>query len=473
MIRLILLLMLLVPQVCWGADKFMHTALLWNTNSNLAQDYCDVVANYDIVWTTRLNAKTNAGDWCGSYWPCVWDYLHNKNPDLKVFVYITPLEVATDHDTYSVRALNDLGRYQNARGHSMGYIDQHPGFYLYDENGTRLTRTDAEPNWLQLDGGNSTFRTYLKEVLVTDIIEQETYKYKSNGICFDNCGMVYTGKRRYSVKYSTEDLWGDMMISFMSEMASFLHNKGQLLWTNSGTPRTENGYNNWMKWAQAENINYPDYILEEGGVCAYYGPWDIQFYSGADWKRSIDAQFALAQKTGVVISNPLGSYWIDNTTGSDNFGDSVTRDDIFQYIFGSWALARTDNLHLSVYYTNGTTPYFEFMEAANNGRLNLGKPLAPYYIKQISGVNLYVREFSEGFVVVNPTGTNVTTPFKLADLGIKEPCKRVDIADLGKPYPTQPIATLTLPRHRALILRKTKDSQMIDVGASRIDAETD
>jgi len=217
---------------------------------------------------------------------------------------------------------------------------------------------------------------------------------------------------------------------------------GQKLWCNKGSSGSPAGSAAWL--ALDASAQHPDVLLEEGAFAVEWGNSAVQFYPEANWKSQVDTVAALKNsKVGLTSHTKLAP----GQSGTDNWSNSVTYWQVLWYSLSSMLLAKNDLLG-NAYFEFGDTyngiPWFDEYD-----RINLGSALGPYSVTTISGVNVYGREFANGYVYVNPT------PNKVASLTLPQPCRQLTHANILLDPSTLPtVNALPLNGHDAVILLK-------------------
>lgn len=120
------------------AKKFINTFLVYyGSGPTLVEGDMARLAKFDLLDIDRFRYN-NIGfkslrDSVGS--------IHALNPRIQVFIYEMGPRVSNFHDDSTVMNLNDLGRYDVARGHSMGSLNgNHPDLFLLDNSGSSLVQ---------------------------------------------------------------------------------------------------------------------------------------------------------------------------------------------------------------------------------------------------------------------------------------------------------------------------------------------
>src|SRR5262249_7295068 len=131
-----------------------------------------------------------------------------------------------------------------------------------------------------MDFGSALYQSYWLTAVQADIVNQP---WVADGVFVDNCAPQadpgkYSGS---SAWHSTDGAWSSAMNSFVTGIASGLHERGQKVWCNRGDTRSLNGSTAWL--ALDGSATPPDVVLEEGAFAVGWGA-AVQFYPEADWK---------------------------------------------------------------------------------------------------------------------------------------------------------------------------------------------
>jgi chitodextrinase len=138
-------------------------------------------------------------------------------------------------------------------------------------------------------------------------------------------------------------------------------------------------------------------------------------------------------------------------TGTDNWGQTVTYWQTLWYALGSFLLGKNDTLNNAYFgfFGNGAS-YDRIWWYDEYDKIDLGKALGPYTVAAIGGVNVYSREFEKGYVLVNPTPSNV------ASVPLPQPVQQLTHGNLLSVLSSIPIVTaVPLNAHNAAVLLKT------------------
>jgi hypothetical protein len=392
------------------------------------------LAKYNVILCNRFhydNIKNNT-----------WKTIKTLNPGVEIYLYIIPSFVYESHDSYSVVALNDLGRYGNARGHPMGDLnDSNPDLFLLDAMGQRI-HPDGNSDCYFLDFGSPKFQKYVLEALGNDIVNQ---RWRADGIFVDDAISTPVGMPSAAI-YATTPAWVDATNSYVVALTQGLDGSRQKCAVNRGNTRWSDGCNAWI--ALDASSHPPAAVLEEGAFAVGWGYGDVQFFPESDWKNQVDLLANIHHSKVLYLSHcKLGS---KDASGKDNYNKPFTFWDAFYYSLGSFLLGRNDaddnsyfEMNYSMSYSKVDYYYDEY------DKIHLGRSEAAYKITKVNGVNVYSREFDYGYVFVNPTGSDV------ARLDLPGPCKLVQHANLDTPpSQMQTISSLPLPAHRSVFVYK-------------------
>ncbi len=380
-------------------------------------------------------------------YPDAWSAIKNFNPNIGIYLYMAAAETSNYMDATAQFELNNLGRYDVSRGHSMGSLSgNHPELFLLDFSGSRIYNTDysdiaGNQFWYLMDFGSTAYQSYWVESVKADIIDQP---WVADGVHADNC-LTLTQQWTYaaSSKYPTDAAWSGAMNVFVSAIAAALHGYGQKLWCNRGFSASANGAAAWL--ALDAGPNPPDVVAEEGAFAVTWGAGATQFPPEPDWRRQIDTMGAVKNSKIVTFSHTkLG----EGQSGTDNWGQPVTYWQTLWYSLGSFLLGKNDflnNAHFG-FFGNGAS-YDRIWWYPEYELIDLGSAVGPYAVATIDGTNIYWREFERGYVLVNPTASDV------AAIVLPQPCRQLTHDNLSSP-PLDAVTAIPLNGHNAAILLK-------------------
>jgi len=444
---LLLLIILLIPSIGICDDtRWMPSCLIWVSGINQTAEYAEEASRFDMILFSRLNFG-EWDDYCGAT-RCIYDDIKTHNPDIKILTYILGGSIYSTHDAYVTRSLNDLGRWDISRGHSMGavHLDNDATMILHS-GGLDLNVPGSTVKFLlnPLNTGG-----YFNEAIEADLFDDEDgFDGDCDGVFFDNV-------RSYDVvsdEFATRDDYGAAWGTWFDAVVPYWENKGKEVCTNSGTARELYGRSMWDAW-WANGNRLPDYVLDEYTVVTQYGDGDIQFYTSTYTIPALPYWRDMASKTHLVFGNGIGSYWDNNDTGLDNYGRVVNKEWVEQYAFGMYCLVRNNDI--STYFAlfteaSGGQTWDDIYSEANTGAFRLGDAIGDYYVKTVDGTDLYMRDFENGYVVVNLSSTDVSNISISDDLGIAAQVKEVSLSNSTKGWKSD---IEKMRHHTAVILRR-------------------
>ena len=416
--------------------KFINTFISRIGGNDLQSGDEVKMAKYDIIFCNKFHYDDIRGD--------TWGAVKDINPNTEIYVYSDVVFVYRYSDDDPTQGLNNLGRYNNSRGHSMGSLNgNHPSYFLLDENSNRIQLSTISQYFL-LDFGNSNFHDYSVEATITDHANRP---WSADGVYSDHTFSAKTGAIAFPSKYNTNSKWSAAMNSMINAMTAGLNSSGQKFAGNRGPSYTVDGYNSWLSLDSTSNPI--DVALEEAAFAVGYGPGDIQFYSEPYWKRQVDLLRNIKNsKLCFLSTTELPS---TSSSGTDNWGKSFTYWDALWYSLGSYSLGKNDTRNNS---------YFSFIRTGSYNSLNfyydeydyidLGKAVSVYEISNIGGRNIYWREFENGYVYVNPT------PYDVTSISLPEPCKQITHSNFKSDIDNLPTtSSFVLRSHRAAFFYKS------------------
>jgi len=377
-----------------------------------------------------------------------WAAIKAVNPNSQIYLYEDGVEVQNQQDSFAQVSLNNLGRYNVSRGHPMGSLNgNHPEFFQKDASGNRIydsgfSNTATGSYYYLLDFGSSAYQSYWLTGVQADIVSQP---WKADGIFVDLC-MTFPASAGYnatSTTYPTNAAWSAAMNSFSSAITAGAHGFGQKLWCNKGDSRSAAGKSAWL--ALDSSASPPDVLLEEGAFAVMWGA-AVQFFPESDWKNQVDTLAAMKNSKSAVMSH---TQLEADQTGTDNYGQPVSFWQALWYSLGSFALGKNDTPNNAYFMFNGGSGYNKIWWFTEYDKINLGKALAPYTVTAVGGVNIYSREFENGYVYVNPT------PNAVASVTLPQASRQLTHANLLTAPDTLPsVNSIAVPAHNAVILLK-------------------
>jgi len=420
-----------------GAGKSIQTFLTYqNPGPDLQQSDAAKLARYDIFSFNRRRYYAMTPD--------TYTAVRAINPEILIFNYQQGPDTWTDQDGSNVLYVNNIVRYNNTYGHSMGNLNtDNPDLFLLDMNGERMNTYYKWNRWV-LDFGHPDFQAYWLEATEHDIVDQE---WCPDGIFVDNCMPLYPSYFcDVPQKYPTDPLWRAAMHSYHTALAAGLHDRGILLMTNTGDVADPDGYDAWLDLDA--DPNYPDFIADEGVFCHGWGSASSTFYSYDKWKRQVDIMTELQNASAIMFCHVNMA---EGASGWDNYGRPVTYWDALWYAMGSYLLGKNDQLdNAYFFFSNKVDAYYKLYWYDEYEQIDLGEAVGDYQRFVYQSKYIHSREFENGYVYVNPNGSGIT------GLALPQACKRLSHATiLDDPNTLPSVTSIDLDAHRAAILLTT------------------
>lgn len=432
------LLTFLLSFSAWAVTppKLFQTCLVRNGGEPLVSGDAAKIAEYDLAIFNRFFYDNLGGN--------AWAQIKKLNPATLLYLYEMGIEIASSHDRYGIEYLNDLGRYNVSRGHPMGAVNtNHPEFFLLDVSGKRIYNSDfsTPPSqyWYLLDFGSPAYQAYWAEAARNDIAAQ---KWATDGIFVDNCVSTYTYSSYTArpTKYPTDALWAPAMVNFVVGISSSMAPYKQKLFCNVGNTRLAAGNAAWK--AIDASATPPDALHEEGAFVVKWGNEAALFFQESEWKLQVDLMSQIHHSKVVYESH---CKLAEGASGTDNYGKPVTFWDAFWYAMCSYLIGKN---------TVDNNSYLAWVEGGNTitwhdewTSIDLGNPVGPYQLLDL-GTHIYTREYSKGFVYVNPTGKD-SVPSTLSVAR-----RFLNHSNLKDPASIVPSKVLSVAAHRGVISLK-------------------
>ncbi len=431
------------------SDRFIPVSLMYlSPGPKLEAKDLPILSKYDVIFWNRFRKFEINGD--------TWGAIKKLNPDVEIFLYIQGVDIwtgwgkkqadRTGVDKQNVRFMNNIGRWENARGHSMGNLNtDNPDLFLLKADGTRV-QTYESVNRFLMDFGSDKFRKYWVEAAQHDLVDQE---WRADGIYLDNCA-PYEGvfDTETPVKYDTDEKWVPAMNGHVTNLTKHFHSLGVKVATNSGATNKQRG---WKSLLALDSSQYPpDIMVEEYGPIHRGGTAATTFMSEKKWKLAVD--FLSATKN--CRQNFMCHTKLDpGGSGIDNRARPVTFEQSFWYALGSFLLGKQESPTAYFYFggEGGKGDYDTLYWFDEYDRIDLGKAMGKYQMTTVGGANVYFREFETGYVYVNPT-----EDVDAAGVALPEPCKQLSHETINDdPAGFADVEKIDLKPHHAAILVKS------------------
>jgi hypothetical protein len=411
------------------AGKFTQTFLVRYGGTSLNAGDELLMAKFDLIAVHRYHYDDINGN--------SWAAVKAIDPSTQIYLYQTTLP-RDNSDGTSILYLDNLGRWNVSRGHSMGNLNtDNADLFLLDSNSNRIYNP-ANPHAWRMDPG-SAYQDYFLEGTIHDLVGQN---WTADGVITDMTTVIRVNMNAMPVKYPTDEAWSIAMHDFINAITIGLHNQNQKVWCNRTGAKTQFAYDAFV--ALDNSANPPDAVLDEGVFAVRYGPGDVQFFNEGNWKWQIDI---MSQIRNSKVAFQSHSDLNPGQSGTDNYGKPVTFWDVLWYAMGSYHIGKN---------TVDDNSYFGFSESYNRvtwydevDHIDLGNAMGKYKVTNYNGTNIYWREFEKGYVYVNPTNTDVSS------ISLPETCKQLTHNNFRQDPDTLPnINTINLTAHRAAILLK-------------------
>jgi len=423
--------------------NFIQTFLIYQAKGpTLVSGDEKVLSKYDILYFGRFRYDQIDGD--------TWGKVRALNPDIKIYLYqqgpdvwaATGRDGRNSTDEMDVRFLNNIARFKNARGHSMGNLDDdNPDLFLLKDDGERA-HTYRHPYRYLMDFGAPKFHKYWLEATEADIVDQP---WAADGIFIDNTAPQQWGyPSETPAKYDTDAKWRAGMHKFQTALSKRLHERGQKVWTNTCCSLDPFGFEAWVDLDNEPDG--PDLLAEEGAFCHGWG--DGGFYSEAEWKRQVDIMTRL-RRCGITIFSHLPLR--EGESGTDGQGRPMTYWQGLWYSLCSYLLGKNDELNNAYFfYFSHVDGYRHIYWYDEYERIDLGRARGAYERLDVDGGHAYWRAFADGYVYVNPTEEDVT------GIELPAPCKQLSHEKINDdPASLEDVRTIDLKSHHGTALVKT------------------
>jgi CubicO group peptidase (beta-lactamase class C family) len=245
--------------------------------------------------------------------------------------------------------------------------------------------------------------------------------------------------------YPDDEAWGDAFVDFASALSQRMQAGGSAVMLNLGIVVSEGDVTRWLRIEDGNAA--PDVVVSGAFVVRWGVNDDAQFYPQETWERQLGTFAQLARMRLWIGSH---TDLAPGASGVANDGRPVTFEDALWYGLGSYLLVRPDPDP-----DDGTTMHFSFTGGGGNRLwwfpeydLDLGRAVSGYAAQTVGDAVVYLREFEQGFVVVNPSTADA------AGVALSQPATVLTREILHETSPGPAVDTLDLQAHRAAFLRK-------------------
>ena len=433
-----------------ASTKFIPTFLVYyGGGPALTAADAPKLAKFDLIDIDRFrydNIGTNT-----------WAAIKAINPNVQIYLYEMGAEAPSYLDSTAQVYLNGLGRYNVSRGHPQGNLNvDNPGLFQLDSMGRRIYNVNYSKYWYLMNFGSAAYQSYWTTAVKADIADQP---WVADGVFADNCLTLPSGGSysATSAWYSTNAAWSGAMNSFAGAITAGMHGYNQKLWCNRGETRWVDGSAAWQ--SLDNSASPPDVVLEEGAFAVMWGS-AVQFYQESEWKRQVDIMAATKNSKVALMSH---TQLEAGQTGTDNYGKPVSFWQALWYSLGSFALGKNDTLNNAYFMFNGGSGYNKIWWFDEYDKINLGKALGSYQVTSIGGVNVYSREFENGYVYVNPTANDVASvTLPQTSRLLSHDNLLLDVNSIAA------VSTISLKSHNSAFLLKTVATSTADTTAPSV-----
>jgi hypothetical protein len=415
-------------------ESFTKTVLVYyGGGASLTSNDVPWLAKYDLISIDRFRHHNIDG--------ATWSAIKHVNPDIEIYLY-QDSRVKNDNDHHTDYYLNNIARYDSARGHSMGSLNTNNSeLFTIDAAGNRVyTMYYSDPSIgrfsFSMDYSNNRFSDYWLEATINDIVDQS---WVADGVFGDNLApMIHSGLSGVPVQMPTDELWTQAMEGHVQRITHGLHQRGQNFWANRGNTRYQEGFDSWLTLDTSPHP--PDVLMEEGAFVVKWGSGDAQFYPEQDWKRQVDILNLINNSRVTMLSHTTLT---EGSSGIDQYGEPIEYYQLLWYALTSYYLGMKENSYFSFHGYEGYSRNWWYEEY---GYIDLGASVDSYQSITIGNNNIYYREFEEGFVYVNPGREEVS------DIPLPEPLRMLNHDNFKRPELVTLITTMTLPRFTGTVL---------------------
>ena len=449
LLYIFVILSMIFPYSVFAATTSLKLGVIRIGGNNLSVGDAAKLAKFDRILANKFHHNDDPGGEATT-----WANIKATNANALIYLYQSALNVKDDVDCSSVTgeytSYND--RYNVDCGHSMGDLNtDNSTLFMRRTTETRMVTSWAPTRWW-LDFGEADMDDYACETLLTD---NDASDWGADGIFSDHCFAELAGTPVAPLDYPDHATWNTAMNTFLSNMTACINTGGYLFGANRNGSELSYNKTAWQDLDDAANP--PDLVLDERSFAIGSGGGDVYFYPAYKWLSSIETLSSIENSDVFTTSS---TDLAEGASGTDNWGKSVDWIDILWFAIGSYLIAQTDKTY---FYFRGdglysdSDPYWD-----EYTYLELGNPVGGYYVKAVDGINLYMRQYDLGYVIVNPQGsvspstaTDLSNVDYSTDLGLSGTFREITHANMA----TSPLTDIeastqfaTFKSHRAKIL---------------------
>ncbi len=367
----------------------------------ITQQMVSTFAEYELVVTDRFRHSQVGGN--------TWKAIKSLSPDTKIFLYQDGPFVHSNTDSYPLRGLNNLARYNVSRGSSDGSLKgDHPDWFLMSSSGQPVVNI-IDPKRLVLDFGNPDFAAYWAKHTIEDIAQQE---WAADGVLIDGVSLCSTPllkkNQKYTpAKYSNCASRNKNMADFLQRVSGSLQAAGQQVMANVGNSFNEGGLEAWKSVSRRSTA--PNILAEEGAFAAAFGKsGDVMYWPVKNWQQTVDLPANVSSSVAFISHTDLAP----GQAGTSWSGAAANHSQIKRFAVGSYLLARNGPGAAKTYMmfddnrkTRGSA-YNRLVSTEIYDDFDIGVPVQPY--NKVPGyTDLYFRKYSNGYVYVNPSSNKI------------------------------------------------------------------
>jgi hypothetical protein len=433
--------------------------------------------------------------------------IHQYNPATRITNYANGPHGRNDSPEKYTASLNLIARWSNSRGHPGGTLWNNHGPCATDDHWflvkTDVSHTSTDCNdylnasyWENasidpfdgvtpgvttywLDFGSEDVREYWAEATINDLLTKthswpnpsapstqhpldtaalnSTRLWKTNGLFIDTTSL--TDVHGNPGKYDAAE-WAEEMGEFIAYATETIRDEypDQDMYFNVGGAGDLAGQPGWAYLDGLPSTSRPTGLLEEDGFAIAYGANEVQFRPVTKWLRAVNTLKSTSNLNAVFESHTELFPATGRDTGYDMVNEPVTYWGVYWYAMSSYLLGKNDVAGNSYFAFNhkGTTGGLadaNYVKYPDDNDMDIGTAVADFTSQPMSAtdsspISIYKREFEKGWVFVNPNAKD-SVDFVLPDLG-----KPIDHDTFQNPANIANVATLSLPRHRGIVILK-------------------